>query len=86
LPQTGSVRLRSFGPGTIVGEMAVYSQKPRSADVLAEGPARVRCLSLAALRTLEQDDPVTAQQFHRFVVKVMASRLAIADEALRTGH
>jgi SulP family sulfate permease len=82
----GSVRLRSFGPGTIVGEMAVYSQKPRSADVRAEGPARVRRLSLAALRTLEQDDPVTAQQFHRFVVKVMASRLAVADEALRAGH
>lgn len=82
----GSVRLRSFGPGTIVGEMAAYSQKPRSADVLAEGPARVRRLSLAALRTLEQDDPVTAQQFHRFVVKVMASRLAVADEAVRAGH
>jgi SulP family sulfate permease len=82
----GSVRLRSFGPGTIVGEMAVYSQKPRSADVFAEGPARVRRLSLAALRKLEQDDPVAAQQFHRFVVKVMASRLAVADEALRAGH
>ena len=79
----GSVRLRSFGPGTIVGEMAVYSQKPRSADVTAEGPARVRRLALAALRALEEDDPVTAQQFHRFVVKVMASRLAVADEALR---
>jgi sulfate permease, SulP family len=79
----GSVRLRSFGPGTIVGEMAVYSQKPRSADVIAEGPARVRRLALAGLRGLEEDDPVTAQQFHRFVVKVMASRLVVADEALR---
>jgi SulP family sulfate permease len=88
LPLAGgkSVRLRSFGPGTIVGEMAVYTQKPRSADVRAEGPARVRRLSLAALRALEQDDPVTAQQFHRFVVKVMASRLAVADEALRAAH
>ncbi len=81
-----AIRLRSFGPGTIVGEMAVYTQKPRSADVLAEGPARVRRLSLAALRALEQDDPVTAQQFHRFVVKVMASRLAVADEAVRAAH
>ncbi len=79
----GSVRLRSFGPGTIVGEMAVYSQNPRSADVIAEGPARVRRLALAGLRELEEDDPVTAQQFHRFVVKVMASRLVVADEALR---
>jgi sulfate permease, SulP family len=81
-----SVRLRSFGPGTIVGEMAVYSQKPRNADVLAEEPARVRRLSLAALTALEQRDPVTAQQFHRFVVKVMASRLAAADEAVRAAQ
>jgi SulP family sulfate permease len=66
--------------------MAVYSQKPRSANVHAEGPARVRRLSLAALRALEQGDAVTAQQFHRFVVKVMASRLAVADETLRADH
>lgn len=81
-----SIRLRSFGPGTIVGEMAVYTHKPRTANVFAEGPARVRCLSLAALRALEQDDPMTAQQFHHFVVKVMASRLAVADEAVRAAH
>lgn len=81
-----SLRLRSFGPGTIVGEMAVYTQQARSADVLAEGTARVRCLTLASLRRLERDDPMTAQQIHRFVVKVMASRLAVADEALRAAH
>lgn len=82
----GAVRLRSFGPGTIVGEMAVYTHKPRSADVLAEGAARVRRLSLAALDALERDDPLSAQQFHRFVVKVMASRLTVVDESLRAGH
>ncbi|MFP3569579.1 SulP family inorganic anion transporter [Paraburkholderia sp. SIMBA_030] len=81
-----SLRLRSFGPGTIVGEMAVYTQRVRSADVFAEGPARVRRLTLESLHALEQDDPVTARQIHRFVVKVMASRLAVADEALRAAH
>jgi SulP family sulfate permease len=78
-----SVRLRSFGPGTIVGEMAVYTQRPRSADVFADEPAILWRLSLGALQALERDDPMTAQQWHRFVVKVMASRLAIADDALR---
>jgi SulP family sulfate permease len=88
LPLAGgrSVRLRSYGAGTIVGEMAVYTQKPRGADVRADGIARVRRLSLAALGALEQEDPVTAQQFHRFVVKVMASRLAVADEELGAAH
>jgi SulP family sulfate permease len=88
LPLSGgrSLRLRSFGPGTIVGEMAVYTQQSRSADVLAEGPTRVRRLTIESLHALERDDSVTAQQFHRFVVKVMASRLAVADEALRAAH
>ena len=78
-----SIRLRAFGPGTIVGEMALYTHQGRSADVIADQRSRVLVLSRIALVALEQDDPVTAQQFHRFVVQVMASRLAVADEALR---
>ena len=81
-----SVRLRASGPGTVVGEMAVYTQQPRSADVFAEAPTRVRRLSLAALVALEQDNPAAAQQFHRFLVKVIASRLALATEALRAAY
>jgi SulP family sulfate permease len=78
-----SVRLRSFGPGTVVGEMAVYTQQQRSADVVTEAPTRVRRLSIAALLELEQHDPGAAQQFHRFLVKIIATRLAVVDEALR---
>jgi sulfate permease, SulP family len=88
LPLEGgrSVRLRSFGPGTVVGEMAVYTRERRSADVLAEAPTRVRRLSLAALLALEAEDPASAQEFHRFLVKVIASRLAVANEALRAAY
>ncbi|MEM5398875.1 MULTISPECIES: SulP family inorganic anion transporter [Paraburkholderia] len=81
-----SVRVRACLPGTVIGEMAVYTQQPRSADVFAEAPTRVRRLSLAALVALEQDDPAAAQQFHRFLVKVIASRLALATEALRAAY
>ncbi|WP_275426837.1 SulP family inorganic anion transporter [Paraburkholderia sp. C35] len=80
------VRLRSFGPGTVVGEMAVYTQTSRSADVIAEAPTRVHRLSVSTLLALERDDPVTAQQFHRFLIKTIASRLAVADEALRAAY
>jgi SulP family sulfate permease len=78
-----SARLRSFGPGTVVGEMAVYTQQRRSADVIAEAPTRVFRLSISRLLELEQQDPATAQQLHRFLVKTIALRLAAADEALR---
>jgi SulP family sulfate permease len=66
--------------------MAMYTQNRRSADVFAEVPTRVRRLSLETLLALEQDDPVTAQQFHRFIVKAIASRLSVADEALRAAY
>jgi sulfate permease, SulP family len=86
LPDGRLVRLRSFGPGTMVGEMAVYTQTPRSADVIAEAPTRVRRLALPTLLALERDDPVAAQQFHRFLIKSIAARLAVANEALRAAY
>jgi len=49
-----SGRLRSFGPGTVVGEMAVYTQN-RAARVLAKRP-RVSALSLQTLLA-RADDP-----------------------------
>jgi SulP family sulfate permease len=81
-----SMRLRACCPGTVVGEMAVYTQQPRSADVFAEMPTRVRKLSLAALVALEQENPAAAQQFHRFLVKVIASRLSLATDALHAAY
>lgn len=81
-----SMRLRSFGPGTIVGEMALYTQQPRSADVRADEPTVVQRLTLAALHRLEADDGATAQQFHRFIVNMLASRLSIANEAVRAAY
>lgn len=86
LPHGKSIRLRSFGGGTIVGEMALYTQKPRSADVRADQPTQVRRLSLEALHQLETEEPEVAREFHRFVVNVLASRLAVANESLRVLH
>ncbi|SAL66277.1 Bicarbonate transporter BicA [Caballeronia terrestris] len=81
-----TMRLRSFGAGTIVGEMAVYTGAKRSADVIAETPAVVLRLALPTLRRLEAEDPALASRFHEFVVRMLAARLAVANEQLRTSH
>ena len=88
LPLAGgkTLRLRSFGAGTMVGEMALYTNKPRSADVRADVPTLVRKLSLAALHQLEIEDPEVAGEFHRFVVNVLAARLAAANELVRASY
>jgi len=86
LPDGAMLRLRSFGAGTIVGEMALYTRHPRSADVRADVPTLVRRLSLEALDRLEEEDGDAAKQFHRFVVNVLASRLSVSNEAARAAH
>jgi SulP family sulfate permease len=86
MPDRRALRLRSFGAGTIVGEMALYTQNPRSADVRADVPTLVQRLSLEALHRMEAEDGATAQQFHRFVVNVLASRLSVANETVRAAH
>ena len=81
-----TIRLRSFGAGTIVGEMAVYTGTNRSADVVADVPTAVLRLPLATLKRLEADEPALASQFHEFVVRVLAARLAVANEQIRAAY
>jgi SulP family sulfate permease len=76
-------RVRTLGPGTVVGEMALYSGLPRSADVVAETPCRVRRLSAERFARLEREHPSVAIQFHSFVVKLLSMRLAAANDEIR---
>jgi SulP family sulfate permease len=81
-----TLRLRSFGAGTIVGEMAAYTGARRSADVVADEPTVVLRLALSTLRRLEDDDPALAGRMHKFVARVLASRLIVANEQLRAAQ
>lgn len=81
-----TLRLRSFGAGTIVGEMAVYTGARRSADVVADEPTVVLRLALATLKRLESDDPALAARMHKFVARVLAARLVAANEQIRAAQ
>jgi len=81
-----TLRLRSFGAGTIVGEMAVYTGARRSADVVADEPTVVLRLALSTLQRLENDDPALAARMHKFVARVLAARLVVANEQIRAAQ
>ncbi|SAK70282.1 sulfate transporter [Caballeronia pedi] len=81
-----TLRLRSFGAGTIVGEMAVYTGARRSADVVADEPTVVLRLALSTLQRLESDDPALAARMHKFVARVLAARLVVANEQIRAAQ
>ena len=76
-------RVRALAPGTIVGEMALYSGQPRSADVVAATACRVRRLTAERFERLQRDHPMVANQFHRFVVTLLSERLSAANDEIR---
>jgi sulfate permease, SulP family len=76
-------RLRSFGPGTIVGEMGLYSKQPRSADVVANMNCRLRKLATEDLAKLEHDHPEVAIKLHTFVIKRLSARVIAANDEIR---
>lgn len=69
--------LTTLGPGDHVGEMAVVSDMPRSADVTAMGEVRTLQLARWDLRGLIADHPDIALA----IMDAMAARLAAQNEA-----
>jgi SulP family sulfate permease len=77
----GSVkRLRSFTSGTLVGEMGFYTREARSADIVADEPARLLRLTTGAFAALEREQPALAHSIHAFVVRTLARRLRTANK------
>ena len=70
------MRLRSISPGVVVGEVAMYSGDPRTADVVAEGPSVVLRLDRASIARIEAEDPALASAMHRWLGGVLSERLS----------
>jgi SulP family sulfate permease len=69
------MRLRTMNPGVVVGEVAMYSGVPRTADVVAEEPTVVLRLSGTEIARLETEDPELAAALHRWLATTIAGRL-----------
>jgi CRP-like cAMP-binding protein len=78
------LRLRTMGPGAVIGEMGLYLGQPRSASVVTDQPTHLYCLSAVALETMHRETPAMAAGFHRFVASLLAERLAHANATLQT--
>jgi SulP family sulfate permease len=75
----GRIRLNTVRPGVMVGEVALYTGLPRSADVIAEVPSVVLTLSRASIQRLEAEEPATAAALHRWLATTLAVRLTDAQ-------
>jgi SulP family sulfate permease len=71
-----TLRIRKMGPGALIGEVALFTRKPRTASVVAESPCTLHRLSRSALEQLVREDPETAARLQSWFAERMADRLS----------
>ncbi len=94
----GGARIKSFsgetlaevGPGSVVGEVSLVDDQPRSATVVAVGPTSVAILPSGPLNELMSRDAQLKAQFVANIARVLCQRLRLAniqlDAALAKSH
>ena len=70
------LRLAIVGAGSVVGEGAFFSHRPRSATVQASAPSKLWSLTALRFSELANRQPVVALQLAMAVGAVLAKRLA----------
>ncbi|WP_300585863.1 SulP family inorganic anion transporter [Marivita sp.] len=70
-------------PRAVIGEMAYYSGKVRSADIVASAPSVVLRINMARIDQLEQTNPAAALAFHKAIAGGLARRLSRTTQLLR---
>ncbi|HUO92075.1 MAG TPA: SulP family inorganic anion transporter [Rhizomicrobium sp.] len=77
-----ALRVRSLGPRTIIGEIGLLTQRPRSAHIVAETPSVLYALGLDAYDHLKRDNPALIQALLTYVVKVIGERLSFSNQTI----
>jgi SulP family sulfate permease len=77
-----SVRVRSLGPHTTIGEMGLLTRQARSATIQAEGESVLYALSIYAYERIGRENRPLSQALLTYVITVMAERLSFASKAI----
>lgn len=74
-PDGGSMRVASFLPETVVGEIGFYAGGLRTATVVAEHDSTIRRIATDDLGRLSERDPALARDLHAAIAAILAGRL-----------
>ena len=77
-----SIRVRSLGPHTTIGEMGLLTGRPRSATVQAEIASVVYELPADVFERLKVEEPALVQALLIYIIDVMAERLSFASRII----
>lgn len=74
--------LATFGPGDFFGDMALFDQGPRSADVVANVDSTLLRLSAVSFERLAKEAPSLATPFLQATSRTLASRIRADNKRL----
>ena len=77
-----TMRVRSLGRHTTIGEMGLITRRPRSATIQAETESVLYELTADAFDQIRREQPALGQALLSYVVGVMAERLSFANRAV----
>ena len=77
-----TMRVRSLGRHTTIGEMGLITRRPRSATIQAEAASVLYELTAEAYEKIKREQPELSQALLGYVVAVMAERLSFANRAI----
>jgi SulP family sulfate permease len=77
-----TMRVRSLGRHTTIGEMGLITHRPRSATIQAEAPSVLYELTSEAYEKLKIEQPALSQGLLGYIVSVMADRLSFANRVV----
>ena len=81
-PDGDVIRLRSLRGGTVVGEVAMYRNAPRTADVITLQRSVLYRLTSDALDRMETESPQAAASLHEWLARQIAERLAENNDTI----
>jgi SulP family sulfate permease len=79
----GERRLRRQGPGTVLGELGLILELPRTASVIADTPCVVYRLAGEDLDRMRRESPEWAAQFYAFLVRHLAERVVNCNRIIK---
>jgi sulfate permease, SulP family len=77
-----TMRVRSLGRHTTIGEMGLITQRPRSATIQAETDSVLYELTADDYERIKREQPALSQALLSYVVAVMAERLSFANRVV----
>jgi len=82
LGENRTMRVRSLGRHTTIGEMGLITHRLRSATIQAEAPSVLYELGVVSYERMKTDEPELSQALLSYIVAVLAERLSFANRAL----